>query len=189
MRKDQADIEKLIREYRPSMPVEVLHLWAKDVVSVLSSQRRPETDQAEAPKAIKQWRHSGSTGVLWSDGEPPAGVENETRTVYLTAPAQAEAPKADDILDHKWLDPECGIQGCQSLVWKARYEAAVKGRSEFRQAYRAARAATPVPAQAVVDEAFIRNVWEYLHGDDTLDDVRAAFAAAASISPHNPTGE
>jgi len=41
---------------------------------------------------------------------------------------------------HKWLDPECGANGCQSLVWKARYEAAVNGRREFRQAYRNVKA-------------------------------------------------
>lgn len=40
------------------------------------------------------------------------------------------------IFDHKWLDPECVETGCQSLVWKSRYEAAVKGRQEFRQALR-----------------------------------------------------
>ena len=42
--------------------------------------------------------------------------------------------------DHKWFDPECGQNGCQSLVWRARYEDAVKGRSDFRQSYRDARA-------------------------------------------------
>lgn len=39
----------------------------------------------------------------------------------------------------KWLDPECGVKGCQSLVWKGRYESAVNGRREFRQAYRETR--------------------------------------------------
>lgn len=41
--------------------------------------------------------------------------------------------------DHKWFDPECGFNGCQSLVWKGRYESAVKGRSDFRKVYREAR--------------------------------------------------
>lgn len=41
--------------------------------------------------------------------------------------------------DYKWLDPECAHEGCQSLVWKGRYESAVKDRREFRQAYVATR--------------------------------------------------
>lgn len=41
--------------------------------------------------------------------------------------------------DHKWHDPECGVNGCQSLVWKGRYDSAVKGRSDFRDAYSGAR--------------------------------------------------
>jgi hypothetical protein len=45
---------------------------------------------------------------------------------------------------HKWLDPECAGKGCQSLIWKSRYESAVMGRSDFRQAYRAARAAKSI---------------------------------------------
>lgn len=32
------DVAKLIAEYRPSMPVEVLHLWAEDVKAALTSQ-------------------------------------------------------------------------------------------------------------------------------------------------------
>ncbi len=44
------------------------------------------------------------------------------------------------VADHKWLDPECGVNGCQSLIWQSRYESAVKGRQEFRQSYRRALA-------------------------------------------------
>lgn len=47
--------------------------------------------------------------------------------------------EAAGLTDHKWLDPECGVNGCQSLVWEARYKAAVNGRREFRAAYRAVR--------------------------------------------------
>jgi hypothetical protein len=38
--------------------------------------------------------------------------------------------------DRSWYDPECGELGCQSLVWKMRYESAVKGRSDFRRAFK-----------------------------------------------------
>jgi hypothetical protein len=38
------------------------------------------------------------------------------------------------VLSHKWLDHECNEHGCQSLVWKKRYESAVQGRRDFRQA-------------------------------------------------------
>jgi hypothetical protein len=67
---------------------------------------------------------------------------------------ECDAPQAA-LDDHKWLDPECGQKGCQSLVWKSRYESAVKGRQEFRQAYREARteprAAAEDPLADLVD--------------------------------------
>src|SRR5690606_5294827 len=44
------------------------------------------------------------------------------------------------VMSSKWLDPECGEDGCQSLKWKHLYEQAVQGRRDFRQAYRDARA-------------------------------------------------
>jgi hypothetical protein len=46
----------------------------------------------------------------------------------------------EDVTDCKWLDPECGTKGCQSLALKSLYETAVKGRQDFRQAYQEARA-------------------------------------------------
>lgn len=39
----------------------------------------------------------------------------------------------------KWFDPQCREDGCQSLVWKNLYEDAVKGRADFRAAYRKER--------------------------------------------------
>jgi len=63
----------------------------------------------------------------------------------LNAAAPQSADSAPE--NHKWFDPECGQKGCQSLVWKSRYESAVKGRQEFRQAYRESRASVAqVPA-------------------------------------------
>lgn len=61
------------------------------------------------------------------------------------------------IFDHKWLDPECVETGCQSLVWKSRYEAAVKGRQEFRQALRDERQAHPLPGDVgtAIDQAIL----------------------------------
>lgn len=66
----------------------------------------------------------------------------------LRSPTPSEdGPKAnglrqpEDLLNDKWLDPECIQDGCQSLIWKARYEAAVQGRAHFRNAFREARAA------------------------------------------------
>lgn len=53
---------------------------------------------------------------------------------------EQHAAAIEALTGHKWLDPECGVNGCQSLVWKGRYEAAVSGRQGFRQAYRVARA-------------------------------------------------
>lgn len=38
--------------------------------------------------------------------------------------------------EHMWFDPGCAGNGCQSLVWKSRYEAAVRGRQDFRNSYR-----------------------------------------------------
>lgn len=41
----------------------------------------------------------------------------------------------NSLVGHKWLDPECATNGCQSLVWQSRYESAVIGRAAFRRAY------------------------------------------------------
>ena len=57
------------------------------------------------------------------------------KALRALAPIAPERP----IEDHKWLDPECGAKGCQSLVWKSLYESAVKGRSDFRQTHREIR--------------------------------------------------
>lgn len=59
------------------------------------------------------------------------------------------------IFDHKWLDPECVETGCQSLIWKSRYEAAVKGRQDFRRALASERAdhiSTQSSIQARIEE-------------------------------------
>jgi hypothetical protein len=42
--------EKLIAEYRSSMPLDVMHLWAKDVIAILSTaptQAQPLTDEQD----------------------------------------------------------------------------------------------------------------------------------------------
>ena len=55
--------------------------------------------------------------------------------------AQAEREREGlKVLDHKWLDPKCIEEGCQSLVLKGIYESAVKGRQDFRAAFRDAKA-------------------------------------------------
>ena len=67
---------------------------------------------------------------------------------YSSRVAEVLVPRLE-ALDYKWLDPECIGKGCQSLVWKGRYESAslvwkgryesaVKGRADFRNAYREA---------------------------------------------------
>lgn len=66
------------------------------------------------------------------------------------------------IEDHKWLDPECGMGGCQSLVWKSRYESAVEGRQDFRKAYRDAREDNKVAT------GVLRTALQFLEGTDPL---------------------
>jgi hypothetical protein len=80
--------------------------------------------------------------------------------------SHGEPQGAEKILDHKWLDPECIEKGCQSLVWKGLYESAVKGRSEFRQAYRDVRA---TPPGADVREATIKLQARPAEGGDWID--------------------
>lgn len=53
--------------------------------------------------------------------------------------AMEAARPAATVTERKWLDPECAEDGCQSLVWRSRYEAAVEGRQEFRAALREER--------------------------------------------------
>lgn len=59
-----------------------------------------------------------------------------------TVPGQIER-----VMSSKWLDPECGEDGCQSRKWKQLYEQAVQGRRDFRQAYKAAISTTPEPTE------------------------------------------
>jgi Lar family restriction alleviation protein len=73
-----------------------------------------------------------------------AGAASEWNT---RAQPQAGEAVASKILDHKWLDSECIERGCQSLVWKGRYESAVKGRKDFREAYKEARSSCPTPTE------------------------------------------
>lgn len=69
------------------------------------------------------------------------GSSDKTLTETAQGIVSSLRNPCDKIFDHKWLDPECVETGCQSLVWKSRYEAAVKGRQEFRQAFRDERKA------------------------------------------------
>lgn len=98
------------------------------------------------------------------DGEPGDLVASVWRGDYLpllTRPSPVvDGPTAspDDIakvMSYKWLDPECCEGGCQSLVWKGRYESAVKGRADFRTALRDKRAALamrPAPETTASDD-------------------------------------
>ena len=47
------------------------------------------------------------------------------------------------------LTPRCGVHGCQSLVWRSRYEAAINGRRDFRKAFQDTRAAIAVRDEAL----------------------------------------
>lgn len=77
--------------------------------------------------------------------------------------------KADAILDHKWLDPECGIQGCQSLVLKARYEAAV-------------------PTQVVIDDAMVERAWSVFHNHPRRNNETMRAALEAALNPAKEGG-
>lgn len=97
--------------------------------------------------------------------DPRAFVIPDSKRFDIKARQREALEKADEIAalsrsveagaveDHKWLDPECGVKGCQSLAWKGRYESAVKGRAEFRQAYREERAAPPPSPDPVAVKA------------------------------------
>lgn len=87
----------------------------------------------------------------------------------VAAEPVTEPERVANLLSNKWLDPECGESGCQSLVWKHRYESAVKGRQDFRQAYREARA---LPSSASERERRLR---------DALRDLVLVFDARPDI--------
>lgn len=76
--------------------------------------------------------------------------------------ALSDSPASAALAEHKWLDPECGVNGCQSLVWKSLYESAVKGRSDFREAYREARASAARPAVTDDLRTAAKNLMPYL---------------------------
>ena len=52
-------LEALLREYRPSMDVDVLHAWAKDVVAALA-QQPAAVDEARAMKLWDEFREAGN---------------------------------------------------------------------------------------------------------------------------------
>lgn len=79
--------------------------------------------------------------VPWSPGLGAIAAWN--RRAF---PASGER---EGLADHKWLDPECGVHGCQSLVWRSRYEAAINGRRDFRKAFKDTRAAIAVRDEAL----------------------------------------
>lgn len=70
--------------------------------------------------------------------EGPHSISENTLTGVEAAQLSGALNGVMSPEDHKWFDPECGVNGCQSLIWKGRYESAVRGRQDFRQAYRAA---------------------------------------------------
>lgn len=49
----QTPAEKLAREYRPTMPADVLHLWAADVVAAL---RRLDAENKALRADAERWR-------------------------------------------------------------------------------------------------------------------------------------
>ena len=80
--------------------------------------------------------------LLQSDADEFAiAVISLLRANGIPATGEVERAPGSEILDHKYLDPECIGDGGQSLVGRSRYEAAVKGRQDFRRAYREAQAA------------------------------------------------
>lgn len=88
------------------------------------------------------------------------------------APEPPRSAGGDDRGEAKWFDPECGQNGCQSLVWKARYESAVRGRSDFRQALSDAR------VKLEGDVAFLTEVLTQIaDGTKCADTASIAYAA------------
>lgn len=82
---------------------------------------------------------------------------NVIELLNLLSPAISKT----DPRTHKWFDPECGEDGCQALVLRRRYESAVRGRRDFRQAYRSALLdlrSRPASALSVVGEPTHRHV-------------------------------
>lgn len=68
------EILELATEYRPSMPEEVLHLWAKDVVYVLQSLMKP--------KEPSWYRYKFSPGdEWWASGPNPPNLAKFPRSV------------------------------------------------------------------------------------------------------------
>lgn len=74
----------------------------------------------------------------------------ERKYPAITQLRAPDAPQADQnaerMREYKWFDPECQEKGCQSLTWKGRYESAVKGRADFREAFRAQRSERSSPS-------------------------------------------
>jgi hypothetical protein len=124
----------------------------------------------------------------------PAGVlADEARTerewqaarAALTHPAPTHNDgRGEAVEDHKWFDPECAVHGCQSLIWKALYESAVKGRQDFRKAFREARSTSHTSGEvteAMVD-TFKRSYRMHLGDGETPIDFKAAEREAVRVA-------
>ena len=53
--------QKLVDEYRPTMPVEVMHLWAKDMIGAVSALSEL-ADELE--KELNDWNNGDARGVM-----------------------------------------------------------------------------------------------------------------------------
>jgi hypothetical protein len=182
-----------------------------------------EPNDPNAVELLKQASQRATARLDRLDWRPSRahyeGLRNEINTAIrsleaATATRSPVAGKASELADtvpdqiervmsSKWLDPECGEDGCQSLRWKNLYDQAVKGRQDFRRAYRDALRRPPAITEEAVEaivSAGLQMIADYQTSEQhhprhvlvpltAFDSLRAAIAALSAspvTTPENP---
>lgn len=127
--------------WQPNSPRNEASLWALVEPINRSYSVEPESNVFRADTSLFPSREYGNDDMglfpTQADAKAACQADFERRILFaLTRPSTTEAKPVEALVEHKWLDPECGANGCQSLIWKGRYESATKGRGDFRQAFR-----------------------------------------------------
>lgn len=110
----QTPAEKLAREYRPTMPADVLHLWAVDVVAELRRLDAESKALREALEAVgKGWKEAESKSGEWMDR---AEVNALRADAERWKAVRVGVPSGDRLLRVYTMKQGCGtwLQGFQA---------------------------------------------------------------------------
>ena len=118
-----ADVAKLVREYRPTMPAEVMHLWAKDVLVALTAQaalldRAMEDAEWHSPDEVPDTQKGTEHNFIVAVRRARSGKVYSFPSAYLNAYPlryEYECPKGDGC-EGEGCEDGCPITGWYSAT-------------------------------------------------------------------------